>query len=208
MKPKFLFAALAAAAMVLTLPAAAPVEPAAKPDSTTLLARPAVPPPAAPRARVSPHETISLKVDDNRVTVVYGRPYSKDPKTGAPRKIWGALVPAGKVWRTGADEATLFVTQRGIVLGGVPVPAGAYTLYTLPAADGSAKLLLNRSVGQWGADPYDEKQEFARVELRRADLSSPVDEFTMALEKSPDGGAVLKMAWENTQYSAAYAVSK
>ena len=167
-----------------------------------------VPPPAAARVRLSPHETISLKVDGNRVTVTYGRPYSKDPKTGDIRKIWGSLVPYGKVWRTGADEATLFLTQQAVDLGATTIPAGAYTLFTVVAADGSAKLLVNRQVGQWGVDPYDEKQELARIDLKKDALAAPLDQFTMGLEKDPAGGGVLKLAWESTQYSVPFAVKK
>ncbi len=164
--------------------------------------------PAAPRARTSPHDTISARIDNNRVTIVYGRPYTKDPKTGQPRKVWGALVPAGKPWRTGADEATLLVTQQPLDLGGTVLPAGAYTLYTLLADDGSAQLLINRQIGQWGADPYDAGQEFARVALKKDSLETAVDQFTMALEKNPTGGGVLKLVWENTQFSMAYTVKK
>jgi len=164
--------------------------------------------PAAPRVRTSPHDTISARIDNNRVMIVYGRPYTKDPKTGQPRKIWGALVPAGKPWRTGADEATLFVTQQALDLGGTTLPAGAYTLYTLLTEDGSAQLLINKQIGQWGADPYDAKQEFAKVALKKDSLEPAVDQFTMALEKNPAGGGVLKLAWENTQFSVAYTVKK
>ena len=67
---------------------------------------------AADKPRVSPHETITADIDGATVTIVYGRPYTKDPKSGAPRKIWGELVPFGKVWRTGADEATLLTTTQ------------------------------------------------------------------------------------------------
>src|SRR5271156_6227143 len=95
----------------------------------------------AQRKRVSPHETTGAVVDGNRVTVVYGRPYTKDPKSGEIRKIWGGLVPYGSVWRTGADEATLLITQKPILIGGTTVPAGAYTLFTLPNEDGTAKLI-------------------------------------------------------------------
>lgn len=165
-------------------------------------------PPAAPRARVSPHEVISLKVDNNRVTVIYGRPYSKDPKTGAPRKIWGALVPYGKVWRTGSDEATTLITQKDIEIGGATVPAGTYTLFTVPMADGSAKLVINKETGQWGVDPYHEASELARVDLKQDTLNAPLDQFVMALEKNPAGGATLKMAWETTQFSVNYTVKK
>lgn len=164
----------------------------------------------AQRPRLSPHETLSLKVDSNRVTVVYGRPYSKDPKTNivVMRKIWGGLVPHDKVWRTGADEATLFITQQPIDLGGATIPAGAYTLFTLPSADGSAKLIVNKQIGQWGVDPYDAKQELVRIPMIKDAPEQRVDQFTITLEKNPAGGAWLRMAWENTRYSLAYTVKK
>jgi len=165
-------------------------------------------PPAAPRVRVSPHEVISFKVDGNRVTVIYGRPYSKDPKTGALRKIWGELVPYGKVWRTGSDEATTLITQQAIDLGGTTVPAGTYTLFTVPLEDGSAKLVVNKEYGQWGSDPYHETTELARVNLKKDPLNTPLDQFVMALEKNPSGGGVLKMAWETTQFSVPFTVKK
>ena len=164
--------------------------------------------PAAPRARTSPHETISARIDGNRVTVVYGRPHSKDPKSGEIRKIWGALVPAGKPWRTGADEATLLITQQALDLGGTTLPAGAYTLYTLLADDGSAQLLINKNLGQWGADPYDAAQEFARVALTKDTLPGQVDQFTMTVEKNPAGGGVLKLLWEATQFSLSFTGKK
>jgi len=206
MKSRVILAVAAATALFTSLlaqtTAATPAPAPAQPAVTT------VPPPAAPRARISPHETISARIDGNRVTLIYGRPYSKDPKTGAIRTIWGALVPYGKVWRTGSDEATTLITQQAIDLGGTTLPAGVYTLFTLPAADGSAKLLVNKQVGQWGVDPYDEKQEFARIDLKKDTLATQVDQFTMALEKNPAGGAVLKMAWENTQFSVNYTLKK
>jgi len=160
-------------------------------------------PAMAQRQRVSPHETTGAVVNGNRVTVVYGRPYTKDPKTGEPRKIWGELVPFGKVWRTGADEATLLITQKPIVMGGTTIPAGAYTLFTLPAADGSAKLIVNKQIGQWGLQ-YDEKQDLARIDMKKETLDKPVDQFTMAVTK--DGQ--LKMMWETTQYSVPFTVQK
>ena len=62
----------------------------------------------AQQKRLSPHETISSVVGGDRVMIGYGRPYTKSPRTGEVRKIWGKLVPFGKVWRTGADEATSY----------------------------------------------------------------------------------------------------
>jgi hypothetical protein len=177
-------------------------------STATLTAQTAATAPVQPRPRTSPHETIGLRHDGNRVTIVYGRPYSKAPRTGEIRKIWGELVPYGKVWRAGADEATLLITQQPLDLGGVTVPAGACTLYVLPAADGTAQLLLNKKIGQWGSDPYDEAQELARVPLTPGTLAEPVDQFTIALERNPDGGGWLRLKWENTQYSVPFAVKK
>src|SRR5271168_2452727 len=76
----------------------------------------------AQQKRISPHETTSAVIDGDRVTIVYGRPYTKDHKTGEMRKIWGGLVPYGEVWRTGADEATLLITQKPILFGDKVVP--------------------------------------------------------------------------------------
>src|SRR6516165_7606623 len=86
-------------------------------------------PAMAQRKRVSPHETVSATVDGAKVSITYGRPYSKDPKSGEIRKIWGTLIPEGKVWRTGADEATLLVTDAPLQIGDVTVPAGTNSLY-------------------------------------------------------------------------------
>ena len=167
-------------------------------------------PMAAQEKRLSPHETVSAVVDGNRVMIIYGRPYTKSPKTGEIRKIWGGLVPYGNIWRTGADEATTLVTQKTIVLGGTAIPAGAYTLWTLPQEDGTAKLIINKQIGQWGEgdDTYDAQQDLGRVDLKKDAVDAPVDQFTMEVEKNPSGGGLLKMTWENTQYSAPFTVQK
>jgi hypothetical protein len=121
---------------------------------------------AAQQKRVSPHETVNGRIDGCMVTITYGRPYSKDPKTGEARKIWGSLVPYGKVWRLGADEATTLITQKPLVFGETTVPAGAYSLYLLPQEDGSAKLIINKEIGQWGTH-YDEAQDLARIDMKK-----------------------------------------
>jgi len=158
----------------------------------------------------SPHETTSAVIEGSRVTVTYGRPFTKDPHSGEARKIWGELVPYGKVWRTGSDEATTLITQKPLMFGDTAVPAGAYTLWTLPADDGSAKLIINKQIGQWGVGPgtYDEKNDLARIDLTKAALDAPVDQFTMSVSKNPSGGGLLKMSWENTQYSTTFTVQK
>ena len=164
----------------------------------------------AQHQRTSPHDTISAVIDGNRVTVTYGRPYTTKPGTTDVRKIWGGLVPYGEVWRTGADEATLLITQKPINLGGATVPAGAYSLWVLPQEQGPTKLIINKQIGQWGVGPgsYDEKNDLARLDLKKDALDKSVDQFTMAVAKGESGGGVLKLSWENTQFSVPFTVQK
>jgi len=159
------------------------------------------------RAGVSPHETVSATIDGAKITITYGRPYSKKPGTDEVRVIWGKLVPYGKVWRTGADQATLVTTEQTLMFGDTMVPAGKYSLYTLPAEDGTAKLIINKQTGQWGTQ-YDEKQDLARIDLKKETLDKDVPQFTMAIESNSSGGGVIKMMWEKTQYSAPFTVKK
>ncbi len=162
------------------------------------------------RQHISPHETITATVDGNELKLVYGRPYTIKPGTTEVRKIWGGLVPFGKVWRTGADEATLLTTKEPIEIGGFSLAAGTYSLFTLPAADGTAKLIINKKTGQWGI-PYieatEKANELASVDLKKTTLDKPVDQFTMAIEPA-SGGGELKMMWESTQYSVPFTVKK
>ncbi len=157
---------------------------------------------AQEKPRVSPHETVNATFGSNEVGVVYGRPYSKDPKSGEKRKIWGSLVPYGKVWRMGADEATLLSTKQAINLGGTAIPAGTYSLFMQPDESGGAKLIVNKQTGQWGTK-YDEKQDLARIDLKKEAAPAPANQFTIALEESGENGGMLKMTWEDAQYSVA-----
>lgn len=161
----------------------------------------ALPALAQEKKRVSPHETITGTVDGSEVTIVYGRPYTKDPKSGAARKIWGELVPFGKVWRAGADEATLLTTKESYDIGGTTVPAGTYSLFMLPDANG-AKLIINKQTGQWGTK-YDESQDLVRVDMKKEAADKAVDQFTIKIEPNSAGGGTLKFSWEIAQYSVA-----
>ncbi len=157
---------------------------------------------SAQQQRLSPHETISTVVGGDRVMIVYGRPYTKKPNTDVVRKIWGGLIPYGKVWRMGADEATLLVAQKAIKLGDTTLPAGAYTLFLLPLEDGTAKLIISKQIGQWGEE-YSESDDAARVDLTKSTLDTPVNQFTMAITKAAGSGTI-KLSWENTAYSVAF----
>lgn len=154
----------------------------------------------------SPHITINAVIDHDSITLSYGAPYTKDPHTGEPRKVWGKLVPYGEVWRTGADEATTLTTKQPLMVGDTTIPEGTYTLWTLPQSDGSAKLIINKQTGQWGTQ-YDESQDLARVDLKKETLSCPMEQFRMALERTSTGG-VLKLMWEDTAYALPFTVKK
>jgi hypothetical protein len=156
---------------------------------------------AEEKPRVSPHETVNATVGDAKITIVYGRPYSKDPKSGEKRKIWSGLVPFSKVWRMGADEATTLTTDKDITIGGTAIAAGTYTLFLMPE-EGAAKLIVNKQTGQWGTK-YDEKQDLVRIDMKKQAADKPVDQFTIAVD-----GGVLKLTWEDVQYSAAIAAKK
>lgn len=185
--------------------------------SAALQAQPAATQPAPAQPRVastggkSPHETTSAVIGDrktgNRVTITYGRPFSKDPKTGELRKIWGGLVKWDKADRLGADEATLLLTQQPLLVGETTIPAGAYTLYIIPSENGPTKLAFSTHLGKWGV-PVDETHDLARVDLKKDPLEQPVDQLTIAIENDPAGGGMLKIKWENTQFSLPFTVKK
>src|SRR6202162_3010338 len=115
------------------------------------------------------------------------------------RKIYGELVPFGEVWRTGANEATTFVTSADVVVGGKTVPAGSYTIFTVPNAD-KWTLIINKKTGEWGIPYKYESDELVRVEMNVSKLPSPVENFTLAYDKSA-GGCTLRLDWETTRAS-------
>jgi Protein of unknown function (DUF2911) len=150
--------------------------------------QPAKKPPLSPRRQAE--FTFS---DGKKIVVDYGAPSIRG------RKIMGELVPYGKVWRTGANEATSFVTEADLVIGGVMVPAGKYTLYTLPSQD-AWKLIVNKQTGQWGT-VYDQSQDLARIELKKSTLPQSVEQMTFSFDKLPGDKARLKLEWETTGLS-------
>ncbi len=156
--------------------------------------------------RISPHETASATIDGAEIKIDYGRPYTKDPKTGEMRKIWGGLVPFGQVWRMGADEATILTTDHDLTIGGTEIPAGSYSLYLQPEENGPAKLIVNKQTGQWGTK-HDAAQDFAKIKMEKNPVAPAVNQFTITLDKA-DGGGTLRLKWENSEYSAPIKVRK
>jgi len=156
--------------------------------------------------RPSPPGSAEVALSGKKVTIDYSRPKIADPKTGQARKIFGGLVPYGQVWRTGANEATSLKSDADLDIGGTKVPAGSYTLFTLPAESGW-KLIVNKQTGQWGTK-YDEKQDLARIPMQVAKASKTVDPFTISFDKKSETEAVLHLAWENTDASISVKLKK
>jgi hypothetical protein len=154
--------------------------------------------------RVSPHSATSAVVDGNRVSIFYGRPYMTHPRTGEARVIWGGLVPFDRVWRTGANEATLLTTQQPILIGETRIEAGVYSIWTLPKEDGSATLIINAQVGHWGTQ-YDESQDLARIPMFSKDLEEQVEQFTISVERgSEENTGVIRMLWDKKEFFVQY----
>ena len=146
---------------------------------------------------LSPRDTVRVAAGGASLLVDYGRPSKRG------REIFGNVVPWGTVWRTGANAATQFRTDRDLVFGGVVVPAGTYTLWTLPAPTGW-QLIVNRQTGQWGT-AYDATQDLIRVPLTVTVLAAPVEVFTIAVEPQGPGG-VLSVAWDRTRAQVPFTV--
>ena len=115
------------------------------------------------------------------------------------RKIYGGLVPFGEVWRTGANEATTFVTSAEVNVGGKTVPAGSYTIFTVPNPD-KWTLIVNKKTGEWGIPYKYESDELARVDMMVSKLPSPVEDFTISYEKNGDS-CTMRIDWDTTRAS-------
>jgi hypothetical protein len=146
-------------------------------------------PPASAECKFSSGKTIKMD---------YSSPRAKG------RKIFGtasekALVPFGEIWRTGANEATTFVTDTDLTVGGKAVPAGSYTIFTVPKAD-AWTLVISKKTGEWGTDYAGEKEDLARVPMKVSKTTAPVENFTIAFDQA-GGKCTLRMDWENTRAS-------
>ncbi|MCU1305512.1 MAG: hypothetical protein JWN45_207 [Acidobacteriaceae bacterium] len=171
---------LISATILLTLVAAAVAQTNAKP-------------------RPSPAATAEAALNGKKITIAYSQPSMRG------RKIMGGLVPYDQVWRTGANDATTLKTEADLNIGGTTVPAGTYTLYSLPSA-GTWKLIINKQTGQWGTE-YHSEQDLARVDMKKESLSSPVETFVINFEPKTNPTAIV-MEWENTKLSVPISAAK
>lgn len=146
----------------------------------------------------SPRDTARATVSGAHLLVDYGRPSKRN------RAIYGGLVPWGQVWRTGANAATTFVTDKPLVIGGTPVPAGTYTLYSVPNESGPWLLVVNKQTKQWGTE-YHQDQDLARIPMTTAPISPAVEQFTIAIDPQASGGTI-GLLWDTTRASVAFRV--
>src|SRR5215470_14452765 len=114
------------------------------------------------------------------VTIDYSSPRAKG------RKIYGGLVPLDQVWRTGANEATTLTTPADLNIGGATVPAGTYTLFTIPGKD-KWTLIISKKTGEWGTAYPGQTDDLARVDMKVSALPSPVENFTISFAKAANG---------------------
>lgn len=148
--------------------------------------------PSKGKAPLSPPATAETTLAGKKVTIKYSAPSIRG------RKIMGGLVPYGEVWRTGANAATSLTTETALKIGSLSVPAGSYTLYTLPAAAGKPwMLIVNKQTGQWGT-VYEKGQDLGRTELTSEKLSDPQEVMSISFEKVSGKKAELHIKWETT----------
>ena len=147
--------------------------------------------------RPSQPGTAEVTLSGHKITIDYSRPKMADPKTGQPRKVFGGLVPYDQPWRTGANEATSLKTDADLDIGGTKVPAGSYTLYTLPK-EGAWTLIISKKTGQWGIPYPGESEDLARIPMKGGKVDKITDPFTISFDKKNEAEAVLHLAWEST----------
>ena len=149
--------------------------------------------------RASPHESVTETIDGSRITITYGRPFTRG------RAIFGRLVPYGRVWCPGADEATTFDSARDVQMGTLRVPAGPHTIWILPTADTWTLFVSNEPSGFH--TNYNPSANLGSVQMQKRSIEAPVEQltFTVVKNQTATGGAVT-MAWETTEVAVPFTV--
>lgn len=144
--------------------------------------------------RVSPHETVSIDLKGDQISISYGRPYLKG------RKVGDQVAPYGQVWRLGADEATKLTVTAKTRIGELDLEPGSYSLFAIPGAD-KWTIIVNKVAEQWGAFSYKQSEDLGRFDVPVKPASPPVEQFTISLTKQSDSAATLTMAWGDESVS-------
>jgi len=148
---------------------------------------------SGPRS-LSVRDTVRASIGAASFTVDYGRPLARG------RTLVGGIIPYDIVWRTGANAATQFTTSAPITLAGLQLPAGGYTLWTVPRAKG-VELIVNKQTGQWGTS-YDRSRDLGRAPMTSETLTTPVEQFTIAIAGKDAKNGALTMEWGPFRWTA------
>jgi hypothetical protein len=146
----------------------------------------------------SPHVRTEYTIDGANVSIEYGRPSLKGRTPGKDVDPYD-----GKEWRTGADEATTFKTDKALKFGSLAVPAGTYTLYTIPSG-GAWQLIISKKTGQWGI-PYPKGEDLGRVPMTVGAAPSAAEQLTITIQDTQAGGT-LHIDWGTTRASVPFTV--
>ena len=144
----------------------------------------------------SPHLRSEWTIDGARISIEYGRPLLKGRSPAE-------MMPAGQVWRTGADEQTTLETDKPLKFGALAIPAGTYGIHTIPGANEWQLIVSKRSSG-WGV-PYPQGQDLGRVPMKLARPAAPVEQLTISVDDS-SAGAVLRIEWGTASASVPFTV--
>ena len=144
-----------------------------------------------PKKPLSPPAHTSVKLGGKTITIDYSAPSKRN------RVIMGELVPYGKIWRTGANAATTLKTEGDIMIGNLHVPAGTYTLFTIPNKK-EWTLIVNKQTGQWGTN-YDEKQDLGRVAMKVRPAKKTIETFKIDLRANTKNAGTLCLQWEDAE---------
>lgn len=136
--------------------------------------------------RPSPPATATGKIGETMVTIDYSSPAVKN------RKVWNELVPYGKVWRAGANEATTIEFSKDVTIEGRHLAKGKYSLYTIPGKD-QWTVIFNKAIGQWGTE-YDERRDALRVNVKPRKSTKMQERLVYIVAKN---GILLR--WENLE---------
>ena len=147
----------------------------------------------------SPPANVAATIAGKKITIDYYAPSMHG------RKVMGGLVPFGEVWCTGANWATKLTTEANLQMGTLKLPAGSYSIWTLPNAN-EWTLIINSRTGQFHKD-YDSSTDFGRTKMNLKTLTSPVETFKIDLRSDGGNHGTLALVWETTEASIPFTVS-
>ena len=147
----------------------------------------------------SPHVRTDWTIDGAAISIEYGRPFLK----GRPE---AQMMPSGREWRTGADEATIITTDKPLKFGAISLKPGTYTINTVPG-DKEWQLVLGRlsKPGQWGI-PYQKDLEIGRTPMKVGKTAKPIENVTISIDDGPGNAAALRIEWGTASATAPFTV--